>query len=183
MWFLLVSASSGVSDVTWRRGLHHKPDRFYYLGHVGTSYGGAYRVQVQKGYKGHSKTCSSKTSLLAKGPVRFQVLKKIHFNKLGNHFLIQNIFQTVKKYDFLWQVPIVVSLVVLVLCLYLVVAPFLHGLRTEYAFAFSVLALGALLYFPFIYFRFSLPGSGKSDLFSLTWWAFLIEKFLLCTAS
>ncbi|XP_078311028.1 b(0,+)-type amino acid transporter 1-like [Crassostrea virginica] len=58
------------------------------------------------------------------------------------------------------RVPIVVSLVVLVMCLYLVVAPFLHGLRTEYAFAFSVLALGALLYFPFIYFRFSLPGSG-----------------------
>nr|XP_022343830.1 b(0,+)-type amino acid transporter 1-like [Crassostrea virginica] len=58
------------------------------------------------------------------------------------------------------RVPIAVSLVVLVLCLYLVVAPFLDGLHTEYAFAFSVLALGALLYFPFIYFRFSLPGSG-----------------------
>lgn len=44
---------------------------------------------------------------------------------------------------------------------YLVVAPFLDGVKMEYVFAFSVLALGVFIYFPFIYFRLSVPGSGK----------------------
>ncbi|XP_065924865.1 b(0,+)-type amino acid transporter 1 isoform X1 [Magallana gigas] len=58
------------------------------------------------------------------------------------------------------RVPIFVSLVVLVTCVYLVVAPFLDGVKMEYVFAFSVLVVGVFIYFPFIYFRFSVPGSG-----------------------
>jgi ABC-type uncharacterized transport system permease subunit len=49
----------------------------------------------------------------------------------------------------------------LLTCVYLVVAPFLSGFKMEYIFAFSVLGAGVLLYFLFIYFRLTLPGSGE----------------------
>ncbi|XP_048748195.1 b(0,+)-type amino acid transporter 1-like isoform X2 [Ostrea edulis] len=58
------------------------------------------------------------------------------------------------------RVPLLVSVIMLLMCLYLVVAPFLSGFRMEYIFAFAVLAAGVLLYFLFIYFRLAIPGSG-----------------------
>lgn len=79
------------------------------------------------------------------------------------------------------QVPIFVSLVVLVTCVYLVVAPFLDGVKMEYVFAFSVLVVGAFIYFPFIYFRFSVPGSGKLKMLKIFLVILRVSFFLYIT--
>ncbi|CAC5405976.1 SLC7A9 [Mytilus coruscus] len=56
------------------------------------------------------------------------------------------------------RVPIVVSVVVLVFSIYLVVAPFLEPVKTEFWYAVGFLVVGVFLYVPFAFFKLSLPG-------------------------
>ncbi|XP_071166973.1 b(0,+)-type amino acid transporter 1-like isoform X1 [Mytilus edulis] len=59
------------------------------------------------------------------------------------------------------KVPIVIPILVLICCVYLVVAPFLEPVKDEFWYAVTYLAVGVVLYFPFAFFKLSVPGMDK----------------------
>ena len=61
----------------------------------------------------------------------------------------------------LFQVPIVIPFIVLVVSLFLVVAPIIDQPRIEYLYAFLFIIGGLIFYVPFIHFKKELPGMGK----------------------
>lgn len=62
---------------------------------------------------------------------------------------------------FVLQLPLMVPIIVLIVCVYLTVAPFLGPVRTEFLYALGYLLLGALIYVPFVLLKLSIPGIGK----------------------
>jgi len=67
----------------------------------------------------------------------------------------------------LTQIPPVIPVLVLLCCVYLVVAPFLEPVKVEFVYAVSYIAVGTVLYFPFAFFKLSLPGMGMYKLLSI----------------
>lgn len=63
------------------------------------------------------------------------------------------------------RIPPVIPVLVLLCCVYLVVAPFLEPVKVEFLYAVSYIAVGVVLYFPFAFFKLSLPGIDKLNTF------------------
>lgn len=70
--------------------------------------------------------------------------------------LIQNI-----KYSFLFQVPIIIPVVVLVISLYLIVAPIIDVPQIEYLYAALFMVGGLVFYFPLVYYGYHSRIMGK----------------------
>ena len=60
-----------------------------------------------------------------------------------------------------FQVPLAIPCVLLLLCIYLTVAPFIRNPKIEFLYALAFLGIGAVLYFPFVFFKLQVPGFGK----------------------
>lgn len=56
------------------------------------------------------------------------------------------------------KVPIVAPIIVILFVVYMLISPFLKPVKEEFWYALSFLLAGAVLYFPFVQFKFRLPG-------------------------
>lgn len=63
------------------------------------------------------------------------------------------------------KLPLVIPVFVLLICIYLVIAPFLQNPKVEFLYALAFLGLGALVYIPMVHFKLQIPG-----LVTLTRW-------------
>jgi L-type amino acid transporter 9 len=59
------------------------------------------------------------------------------------------------------QVPLVVPVIVLLACVYLLVAPIVQNPGGSGSFTLLILLLGIIAYVPFVYMRLTPPGMGK----------------------
>ncbi|XP_067651410.1 b(0,+)-type amino acid transporter 1-like isoform X2 [Haliotis asinina] len=57
-----------------------------------------------------------------------------------------------------YKVPIVIPVLVVLASVYLVIAPIVHDPRMEFLYALMFIASGLLFYFPFVYYKLSVPG-------------------------
>ncbi|XP_052098750.1 b(0,+)-type amino acid transporter 1-like [Mytilus californianus] len=69
------------------------------------------------------------------------------------HFRMKNVERPFK-------VPIIVPIIVIIFVLYILIAPFLEPVKTEFWYALSFLLAGVVLYIPFVFFKLRLPGIG-----------------------
>lgn len=66
-----------------------------------------------------------------------------------------------RLYSALFQVPIVLPIFVLIVAVFLVIAPIVDNPRIEFLYAFIFIVAGLIFYFPFVHFKFVLPGTSK----------------------
>lgn len=64
-------------------------------------------------------------------------------------------------YSFIFQTPIFVPIIVLVVSIYLVVAPIIQTGRTTFLYAVIFMFCGLVVYFPFIHWKLRFPYTGK----------------------
>ena len=62
---------------------------------------------------------------------------------------------------YMFQVPIVIPVLVLVVSIYLVVGPIIDSPKIEYLYATLFIVAGLIFYFPFVLWRKVVPGMGK----------------------
>lgn len=60
-----------------------------------------------------------------------------------------------------FQLPIVVPLIALVVCIFLLIVPFVSNPRIEFVYALAYILSGLFLYVPFVRFKIHLPGVDK----------------------
>ena len=60
------------------------------------------------------------------------------------------------------QVPLIIPVIVLIASTYLVLAPIIDKPRMEFLYAFLFTVGGLILYFPFVHFKWRLPGMGNT---------------------
>ena len=60
-----------------------------------------------------------------------------------------------------YKVPLVIPVIVLIFSAFLVIAPMVADPKVEYAYATIFMAVGALIYVPFVTYRLKLPYIGK----------------------
>ena len=65
------------------------------------------------------------------------------------------------------QVPLIIPVIVLIASVYLVLAPIIDNPRMEFLYAFLFTVGGLIFYFPFVHFKWRLPGIGNFKLTSL----------------
>ncbi|KAK2166808.1 hypothetical protein LSH36_35g08111 [Paralvinella palmiformis] len=70
-----------------------------------------------------------------------------------------------EKTDDTFKVPIIIPFIVLVVSLFLVVAPIIDKPRIEYLYAFLFIIGGLIFYIPFVHFKKELPGMEKFNAF------------------
>ncbi|XP_060081739.1 b(0,+)-type amino acid transporter 1-like [Ylistrum balloti] len=56
------------------------------------------------------------------------------------------------------KVPLVIPVLVLLICVYLVVTPFIQDPKVEFLYALAILGLGAVVYVPMVHFKVRMPG-------------------------
>lgn len=61
------------------------------------------------------------------------------------------------------QVPIFIPVLVLIISIYLVIGPIIDSPKFEYLYATLFILAGLVFYFPFVYFKKSVPGMGKES--------------------
>ena len=61
------------------------------------------------------------------------------------------------------QVPLVVPIVVLLACVYLLVAPIIQNPGGSGSFTLLILVLGLVAYVPFVHMNLKTPGMGKRN--------------------
>lgn len=64
-----------------------------------------------------------------------------------------------------YKVPIVIPVIVLVISIYLVVGPIIDSPQIEYLYASLFILAGLIFYFPFVFFKKSVPGMGHLTTF------------------
>ncbi|XP_037800284.1 b(0,+)-type amino acid transporter 1-like [Penaeus monodon] len=73
--------------------------------------------------------------------------------------------RTMKDVPRPYKVPIVIPVIVLVISIYLVVGPIIDSPQIEYLYASLFILAGLVFYFPFVYFKKSVPGMGHLTTF------------------
>ena len=58
-----------------------------------------------------------------------------------------------------FRVPWVVPVIALLICIFMLVAPFLKAPKVEFLYGLGIAASGILFYFPFVHFKMKLPGT------------------------
>lgn len=82
-------------------------------------------------------------------------------------------FRNLSEYSlisvFLLQVPIIIPVVVLVVSLYLIVAPIIDLPQIEYLYAMIFIVGGLVFYFPFVYYGYQSRAMGEYQNIKLHW--------------
>ncbi|XP_063600211.1 b(0,+)-type amino acid transporter 1-like [Penaeus indicus] len=73
--------------------------------------------------------------------------------------------RTMKDVPRPYKVPIIIPVIVLVISIYLVVGPIIDSPQIEYLYASLFILAGLVFYFPFVYFKKSVPGMGHLTTF------------------
>ncbi len=66
--------------------------------------------------------------------------------------------------EFYLQVPLILPIFMIFVSLFLVIGPFIDKVRVEYLVSIAVLIVLAILYYPFIYKGYRIPGMGMFNI-------------------
>ena len=64
-----------------------------------------------------------------------------------------------------FKLPLVIPIISLIICIFMVVAPFVRDPKIEFIYGAALVAAGLFLYFPFVYFQLAIPGFDHVTLF------------------
>ncbi|KAL4234403.1 hypothetical protein ACF0H5_006050 [Mactra antiquata] len=65
-----------------------------------------------------------------------------------------------------FRIPLFVPILALAICVFMLVSPFISKPRIEFLYGAGFILSGLLLYFPFVYFQFRIPGCDKFTTFT-----------------
>ena len=61
---------------------------------------------------------------------------------------------------FKFQLPLAIPVTMALISFFLVIAPLVNEIRLEYVYSIVALAVFTVIYFPFVYYKYKLPGTG-----------------------